>query len=38
LSFYCVRASAEKGFDAKVLLDPLEQLNDILPINTALPK
>jgi hypothetical protein len=38
LSPYRVLAGAEKDFDAQVLLDPFEELNDILPINNALSK
>ena len=33
LRLHCVLAGAEEGLDAQVLLDPLEQLEDILPIN-----
>jgi hypothetical protein len=35
LGFHGVGAGAEEGLDAEMLLDPLEQLSDILPINTA---
>jgi hypothetical protein len=38
LGLHGVRAGAEEGLDAQMLLDPLERLNDILPINNALPK
>jgi hypothetical protein len=38
LSFNGVLAISVKGLDPQVLLDPLEQLNDILPINNVLPK
>jgi hypothetical protein len=38
LRFHGVLAGAKELLDAKVLLDPFEQLNDILPINNALLK
>jgi hypothetical protein len=38
LGLHRVLADAVEGFDAQVLLDPLEQLIDILPINTVQPK
>src|SRR2546428_13871820 len=38
LSLHGVLAGAVERFDAKVLFDPFEQLNDILPINSPLLK
>ena len=38
LGLHRVLAGAVEGFDSQVLLDPFEQLNDILPINNALSK
>ena len=38
LSFDRVLAISVKGLDSEVLLDPFEELNDILPINNALLK
>jgi hypothetical protein len=35
LGLYGVLAGAVERFDSEVLLDPFEQLNDILPINSA---
>lgn len=35
LRFHRVLRSAEETFDAQVLLDPLEQLGDILPVNIS---
>jgi hypothetical protein len=38
LSRHGISGVAIEGFDAEMLLDPFEQLNDILPINSALLK
>jgi hypothetical protein len=38
LRLHRVLAGAEESLDPQVLLDPLEQLNDILPINNVLLK
>jgi hypothetical protein len=35
LRLHGVLAGAEEGLDAQVLLDPLEQLGDILPVNIS---
>jgi hypothetical protein len=34
----CVLAGSQESFDAQMLLDPFEQLGDILPINIIHPK
>jgi hypothetical protein len=38
LGLHGVLAGAEEGLDSPMLLDPVEQLNDILPINNVLLK
>jgi len=38
LGLHGVLTRAIKRFDPQMLFDPLEQLNDILPIKTGLPK
>jgi hypothetical protein len=38
LGLHGILAGAVESLDSEVLLDPLEQLNDILPINNVLPK
>ena len=38
LGLQSVLAGAVESLNAQVLLDPLEQVNDILPINSALLK
>ncbi len=38
LGSHRILTGAEEGLDTQVLFDPLEQLNDILPINNALLK
>src|ERR1035437_2200078 len=38
LGLHGVLGGAEESFDPQMLLDPFEQLNDILPINNALLK
>ena len=36
LGLHGILASAKERLDSEMLLDPFEQLNDILPINNAL--
>ena len=38
LRLYCVLGGAVEALDAQVLLDPLERVGDILPINITLQK
>ena len=38
LGLHCILAGTEEGLDPQMLLDPLEQLNDILPINNGFLK